>query len=514
MKKNLILEQWASKDAGDFSVASIKDETIRDSMAQLMENIATRDLSGRAGVLTEAWDAGISNFGAAPGANTGTNNMAYQGSDNVYANDPANVFRPVALALMRRSFPDLFAHKCVAVQPMQQPYGVAFAMRMVYQGTDIEAGWDNVPQFQHQSGTVKVIYAYDNTGVIGAGEFNGIDANGRKIDIYTAQGKVDETKLKAAIVAANAAVGVVGNITALTVSSQGAPLKHTEGLVMRDARFGSGIPGTATGHMTELEFKLAQRAIRAQGRKMGASYSLESAQDIQSMHQGLNIEKEMLNSLNYEMNAQLDREIVDVVKFVSEDMSPNMGGAQLSPIDLDPTTAPSGTAIGRWNGEIFMTVIATIMSQANVLALTTGRGNGGNFVIVSQDIATVLQAAGHQFVQYKGGVNPSVSVAYIGKLNGTIDCYRDRHATESYALVGYKGAGLSEAGVIYSPFITALTNRAINPADFSPRIGVMSRYSITHNLLGAGRYYRMIRYENVDAIIPGSMVNVLPGTGS
>jgi hypothetical protein len=509
VEETSLVGKWSSADAADLSVAGINDEYVQGATAALLENIATKDLSGKAGILTESFE------GSAPGANTGTDNLAYAGSENIYKDDPANVYRPVALALMRRSFPDIFAHKCVAVQPMNLPYGVAFAMRMVYAGTDIEAGWENVPEFAHQSGTVKVLYSYDNAGTIGAGEFNGIGTDGAKIDIYDADGKVDETKLKDEIVIADAAVGAAGNITSLKVSSQGAPLKHSEGLVIGDSRFAAQTPanGGPTGEMTELEFKLAQRPIRAANRKMGASYSLESAQDIAAMHQGLNIEKEMLNSLNYELNAQLDREILDVIKYVAEDTSANVGGAKLSDFNVDPSASGHGGSFGRWNGEVFMSIIAAIVAQSNVLALTTGRG-AGNFAVVSADVATALQAAGHQFVQYKGGVNPSQSVSYIGKLNGNIDIYRDRFATGSFALVGYKGSGISEAGVIYSPYVSALTNRAINSGDFSPRIGVMSRYAITHNLLGAGRYYRLIGFAGLDKVIPNAVHNVLPGTGA
>jgi hypothetical protein len=154
-----------------------------------------------------------------------------------------------------------------------------------------------------------------------------------------------------------------------------------------------------------------------------------------------------------------------------------------------------------------MSVISAIIYQANQIAIYTRRGPG-NFVVVSPDIATALQAAGHQFVNYTQNVNPNTTMAAIGKLNGTLDVYRDQYATSSYALVGYKGPGVSDAGVIFSPYIMGLQNRAISPDDFSPRVGVMSRYAITNSLLGAGRYYRLIPFMNVANLIPGA------GTGT
>ena len=91
----------------------------------------------------------------------------------------------------------------------------------------------------------------------------------------------------------------------------------------------------------------------------------------------------------------------------------------------------------------------------------------------------------------------------IGTINGNITVYHDTyHATTSdSALVGYKGSGISDAGLIYSPYIMGLMNRAIDPEDFSPRVGVMSRYAMTDNLLGAGRYYRRLEVNNLNTLI-------------
>jgi hypothetical protein len=47
----------------------------------------------------------------------------------------SNSFKPVALALVRRTFPALFANKVVGVQPMGNPVGLAYAMRVNYPET-------------------------------------------------------------------------------------------------------------------------------------------------------------------------------------------------------------------------------------------------------------------------------------------------------------------------------------------------------------------------------------------
>jgi len=212
----------------------------------------------------------------------------------------------------------------------------------------------------------------------------------------------------------------------------------------------------------------------------------------------------MVNFLQYEITAELDRELLMRMKTAATNTA--NGGASIGAIDL----TGSGTGIdGRWSGEKYMNIISAIVYQANVIAVSTRRGPG-NFVVVSPAIATALQAAGHQFVQYTQNVNPTQVMAALGKLNGSLDVYRDQYARAEYALVGYKGPGISDCGIIFSPYIMGLTNRAIEPGAFTPRVGVMSRYAITDTLLGSGRYYRLIPFYNVHKLIPGAYTSSLP----
>ena len=106
-----------------------------------------------------------------------------------------------------------------------------------------------------------------------------------------------------------------------------------------------------------------------------------------------------------------------------------------------------------------------------------------------------------QYTANKANVNASNIFAEIGTLNGTIKVYRDTYNTDNNVLCGYKGPSTSDAGVIFSPYIMGLFNRATAEADFSPRMGVMSRYAITSNLLGASRYYTKFTVSEVDLVI-------------
>ena len=95
MSKQLI-KKW-EKVAGPMSIKSVDDKYIKENLSTLLENQERKDFNGNDTFLTEA----------------------SQGSTNTGALDAYNAdwrFRPVALALVRRTFPDLFANKCVGVQ--------------------------------------------------------------------------------------------------------------------------------------------------------------------------------------------------------------------------------------------------------------------------------------------------------------------------------------------------------------------------------------------------------------
>lgn len=400
MNKIELAKKWSAKE-GKIGIASIEDNYMKENMAQLLENQESVDAK--------------------------TLNEDSTFSQNAPSSTATGQFQPISLALVRRTFPDLFANKVVPVQALTGPVGLAYALRFVYKGyEDVEAGFQNVNIFSGFTGST--------SGASGA---------------------------------ADSGTGIL-------------PISAGEALQLN--------PGNGT--MPELKLKLERKAIEATTRKLAASWSLEASQDIGAMH-GIDMEREMVNVLQYEVLAELDRELVSKLRAVAEDVT--KGG------EVVPTVSVSGSD-GRWSQEKFAVITNTIIAKANDIAKYTRRG-AGNFAIVSPDVATALQASGAVFTKNESNINATGTMVNVGTLNGTITVYRDSYATDSYALVGYKGPGVSDGGVIYSPYIMGLQSRAIAEEDFSPRIGVMSRYAITDSLLGAGRYYRLIKYSDLSSVI-------------
>lgn len=423
LTKQQITEKWMKKP-GKLSVASVPNHELRENLAVLLEN-----QSGDLETLTEGTDTTTLNYGSNNG-------------------DGAR-FQNIALAMVRRSYYEHFAHKVVGMQAMTGPVGLAYALRK----------------------------AYDIAGVPGAGTTGGSDlyeAGFRALNEYSGySGSVPGS----ALVTATSAIYDFTN----------AP---TAG------KFGTGADTSAAqlwkigSTMPQLRLFMDKVAIEAKARVLGASFNLMAAQDLKAMH-NLDMEREMLDILSVEVPAERDREIIG--RMIQAAVNVSNGGEA-------PTVFSVSASSGRWAQEQFGSLVNVIMKKVNDIATATMRG-AGNFVIVSPRVVTALQAAGPQFTAITSEVNASTTVTEVGKLNGSVTVYRDALAPRDYALVGYKGSTINDAGIILSDYISQLFNRAVRPDDFGINIGVMSRYAITDSLLGSGRYYRAITINDLDKVI-------------
>lgn len=426
MSREALVKKW-EEAKGKVSIKDIKDQYMKENLALLLENQERKDWSGK-DVFLETSQGSTSTVSLSQ--------LGYTFPAGTQDNDSWR-FRPVALALVRRTFPELFANKVVGVQAMSTPVGLAYALRTVYNdGNNQEAAWDSVDYY---------------------GGYTGSTPQASAALSQEADGIYDTS--------------ATGAVTSAAEAYQ------------------------LTGSYPQLKMRIDKVSIEAATRKLAASFSLESAQDIKAMHD-LDVERELLNVIQYESIAELDRELLYRMKVASQNTA--QGGEVISAINCSGTTALDG----RWSQERYANIVAAIINQAQRIAVKTRRGPG-NFVCVSPQMATVLQASGHPFTRLHSSVNSLTTMSEIGMLNDSLTVYRDIYAKTDYALVGYKGPGISDCGIIFSPYIMGLTSKAIDPTDFSPRIGVMARYAITDTLLGAGRYYRLLPFSNVGSIIAG-----------
>jgi hypothetical protein len=380
-------------------------------------------------------------------------------------------FKPIAMPLVARIFPELVANEIAGVQPMFTPVGLAFALRYRYQSGDFagqEAGYNTVHALY--SG-VEPSSAAGTTGATlpSSGDFNNLS--------LADAGKVKGGMRDAGSLGSSYKPGYITN--------EGETLGE-----LRDV-CGTGVPE----QMRYMGLTIERQEITAKTRKLAARWTYEAQQDIANMH-NIDIQEQLSDLLAYEVAAEIDAEVKNNIVELAK-----VGGVYTW--NYGSVGSASGTADGRWEQEKFRTLYTLLVKASNDIARATRRG-AGNFILASANVITALEGL-EQFAMSSVATNLSSEVSGVTKVGtiGRFTVYRDVFATVDYAVVGYKGSKDADSGIIYCPYIPLMFMEAVGPDSFNPRIGVMTRYGICNNLFGAENYYRYISVNLGNSTIAG-----------
>jgi hypothetical protein len=393
------------------------------------------------GLIVEAetgMDSGIAGTGSASTGVLGANDFHW----------PSMV-----IPMVRRIFPALISQEIVGVQPMTGPIGFAFAFRAMY-GVN---------------------------GILGDGSFNNPTAN----DVNGITG------------ATGAEIGYNNVFTQYTgtssVASTGTAASYWSAYAGTKINEGQG---AALGTDTEYaklndkypmaKFQLIKQGVEAKTRKLGAQWSPEVAEDMMAMH-GIDVESEMVNTVTYEIAAEIDRQLLN------EQVKVAITGGKTS--DWTPVSAD-----GRNQIERIGTLLTHLNTKSNKIAEATRRGSA-NFCIASTGVTSILQRlAADAFQPASKGAIPSLpnsgvgSLIKVGLINGGAQLLiRDTFAGGDYALLGYKGEHRGDSGVVYCPYIPVQMIKAMNPETLTPVLGARTRYGVLNNVWGSANYFQFVR---------------------
>ena len=252
--------------------------------------------------------------------------------------------------------------------------------------------------------------------------------------------------------------------------------------------FESDFGATPSPAIPEIDIKIESIAVTAVTRKLRARWSPELAQDLNAYH-SLDAEVELTQILSEQIALELDREILgDLLakanganlfwsrapgKFVNKET----GAIVQRGSSLDPGPAFTGT-VRDW----YETLVETVIDVANTIHRKTLRGSA-NFIVVSPDVATILEASVYYRPAYgldgDGQVQSPMTIGAekVGTLSNRFTVYKDPYFPRNKILVGYKGGSYLETGYVYAPYVPLIVTPTIfAPEDFTPRKGVMTRY--------------------------------------
>ena len=411
-RANQLLEKWAPVlDYTSDKVRPIEDEHARVTTAMLMENQErwcleeAGNFAGNGG----AFGSGSSVGGIyTPPGTIGSNDASYAPQD---ARLPK-----VLIPMIRRTFPELITNEIVGVQPMSGPVGLAFALRYRYENASLGAngldGYETGSTTLSNNGTPRVAgpnelgYQFLDT------RFTGTSAS---------------------------SLSGLG----LGSSSDFQSLGADQGVAALLSQF------ELTGNIPQVTVEFSKTAVEAGTRRLAARWSVELEQDLKNMN-GLDIDSELTNAMSYEIQAEIDREmIMRMIQTALNAGNPN-----------GYTFWYAQSADARWLGERNRDFYSKVIVEANRIAIRNRRGSA-NFIVATPRVCAILEMLPEfQWMSVNGNVNTQpTGIAKVGTLGGRFTIYRDtrtdaqylagqRSNPLEYALLGYKGTEYYDTGLV------------------------------------------------------------------
>jgi len=453
-KAERLLEKWAPVlDFKSDSIKEIKDEHTRWSTAVLLENQEQYCFEQSAGGAGGAFGSG-QNYNPAGGSIT---------SSDSYATGDSRLPK-ILIPMIRRTFPELISNEIVGVQPMSGPVGLAFALR----------------------------YKYDSTGLATGGVDGGASAPGTRYNQPLSYGSTPGNNELGYQHLDTRFTGV--SSSALSGNAAWSFVAQDNGVaeILKNFEIQNNIP--------QVNVTFEKTAVEAGTRRLGARWSVELEQDLKNMN-GIDIDSEITNAMSYEIQAEIDREMIMRMIQTALNAPAGQGYSFWNPASAD----------GRWLVERNRDFYQRIVIEANRIATRNRRGSA-NFIVATPRVCAILEMLPEfQWVPVQGDVNTQpVGIAKIGAIGGRFSVYRDTRTevqnatyygsnlgystanTIEYALLGYKGPEFYDTGIIYCPYIPIMVQRTIGPNDFAPRVGLLTRYGVVDNIFGANLYYHVV----------------------
>jgi hypothetical protein len=472
-----LVEKWTPVlDYTSDKVAAINDEHTRLNTAILLENqekwcFESNAASPNAGNV----------FGNYNSATTLPNTDTYAGGDYRLPK--------VLIPMIRRTFPELITNEIVGVQPMTGPVGLAFAMRYKYESSPL--GGAAVTGSDSATGSTLA-----NNGIFNQGT-GPTNVDGKEIGynyLNTSFTGTSSSKLSG-----NADFAILGEDAGIAA-------------LISQFELNSNIP--------QVTVAFEKTAVEAGTRRLAAKWSVELEQDLKNMN-GIDIDAELTNAMSYEIQAEIDREMIARMIQTCLNAGKGVGYSTWSAISAD----------GRWSGERARDFYNRIVVEANRVAIRNRRG-AANFIIATPRICAILETLPNfTWMPVTGSVNTApVGIAKVGSVGGRFQIYRDTRTeaqaantnsyysnpgylsprTVDYALLGYKGPEYYDTGIVYCPYIPVMVQRTIGPNDFSPRVGLLTRYGVVDHIFGAALYYHMVICTGLgQSFVPGQAATYL-----
>jgi hypothetical protein len=385
-------------------------------------------------------------------------------------------FTPILMPMVRRVYPNLIANEILGVQPMAMPTGFIYALTNQYTGSgEVKANPNTSAQ------------VLDFTYTQGAGDATELNIT----DVITGNvtGAVGEVIYiegsKALVIVTSGAFAVTDTaavVVTVATDTEGQTIA-VDGTYSNEAAFGrilSGYTGTYSTaaaeqlgqDMREIGFSISRKNVTANSRALKGQYTVEMYQDLKAQH-GLLADEEIMSLMSYEMQAEIDREVVNFV---------NANATQLADTAFvtgtDAATAAVAQQSGRWEIEKYRVQSIRISTEAAQIGLDTKRGQG-NILLVSPKVATMLEQVGSfKTADQASSVKAPISGGVAGTFDNRYKVIIDQYAVSDYCTVLYKGADRRDAMGFFAPYVPMSFTKVTSFDSGQPAVIAKTRYAL------------------------------------
>lgn len=228
----------------------------------------------------------------------------------------------------------------------------------------------------------------------------------------------------------------------------------------------------------EIDIVLKSEPIVAKTRKLKAVWTPELTQDLNAYH-SVDAEAELTSLLSEYISMEIDLEILDMLiqnadttevwsARIGYEFNESLGRFEQSAVNNQAYTKST------W----YQTLAIKIQKLSNKIHQKTLRG-GANFMVVSPDVATILESIPGYMVDTDGDKQSfAMGVTKSGTFANRYTVYKNPYLTSNVILLGFKGSSFLESGAVYSPYIPLIMTPVLYDYDnLTPRKGVMTRYA-------------------------------------
>ena len=227
----------------------------------------------------------------------------------------------------------------------------------------------------------------------------------------------------------------------------------------------------------EINVQLKSDTVAAKTRKLKAQWTPEFAQDLNAYH-SIDAEAELTSILSEYISMEIDLEILDML--IQNADTTAVWSAKVATEVNDEGTVTDDTGTGTYYTKMswFQTLGVKLQKVSNTIHQKTLRG-GANFMVVSPKVSTILESIPGFAADSAGDADKyAMGVQKIGAINSRYTVYKNPYLTENVILMGYKGSQFLETGAVFAPYIPLImTPLVYDPASFTPRKGIMTRYA-------------------------------------